>query len=106
MSKYDSFYDYRIDILFFNRNFSALKRVINMDKQLNFKNVNENLDTHEDEQTFVIKMKHRQKGSWQGEIIWTQKKESLKFRSELELLRMIDSAYEWEISKDIDKATS
>ncbi|MCR5101523.1 MAG: hypothetical protein K6B41_09230 [Butyrivibrio sp.] len=65
----------------------------------------EDLDAHEDGQTFILKIEHRQNASWQGELTWTDRKESMKFRSELELLRMIESAYEEEYS-DVEQASS
>ena len=34
----------------------------------------------------------KQNSTWQGEIVWAEKNESLKFRSALELLKIMDSA--------------
>lgn len=42
--------------------------------------------------TFVVHVQYRENATWQGEVVWAERKESLKFRSALELLRLIDSA--------------
>ena len=43
--------------------------------------------------TFLIQLIDNQNLSWQGTIIWTKTGKKENFRSELELLRLIDSAY-------------
>lgn len=40
--------------------------------------------------TFLVRINFRQNASWQGEVVWIEKKRSCFFRSALELLRMID----------------
>lgn len=42
--------------------------------------------------TFVVHVKYRQNATWQGEVVWAEKKEKKCFRSALELLKLIDSA--------------
>lgn len=42
--------------------------------------------------TFVIHVKYRQNSTWQGEVVWVEKKRKKCFRSALELLKMIDGA--------------
>ena len=42
--------------------------------------------------TFLIQVQYRQNATWQGEITWVEKKESIRFRSALELIKLIDSA--------------
>lgn len=44
--------------------------------------------------TFVVHVKHRQYSTWQGEVVWADKKEKRTFRSALELLKLIDGALE------------
>jgi len=44
--------------------------------------------------TFVVHVMYRQNATWQGEVVWTEKGEVRKFRSALELLKLIDSALE------------
>lgn len=41
--------------------------------------------------TFELQVQFRQNASWQGEIIWKESGKSWGFRSELEMLRLIDS---------------
>lgn len=44
--------------------------------------------------TFILQIKFRQNASWQGTIKWVEKKQTLNFRSALELIKIIDSACE------------
>ena len=41
--------------------------------------------------TFVVKILDRQNATWQGQVTWAEKKQTLYFRSALELLKLIDS---------------
>ena len=54
--------------------------------------VQELLEKKGDEATFIIYVKYRQNATWQGEVIWADKKKKKCFRSALELLKMIDRA--------------
>ncbi|WP_187118766.1 hypothetical protein [Christensenella timonensis] len=45
--------------------------------------------------TFVIQIQCKQNATWQGQIIWSDKKETQRFRSELELIKLMESALEW-----------
>ena len=42
--------------------------------------------------TCVVHVQYLENSTWQGEIVWAEKNESLKFRSALELLKIMDSA--------------
>lgn len=42
--------------------------------------------------TFVVHVQYRQNATWQGEVLWAEKKISRKFRSALELMKLIDGA--------------
>lgn len=42
--------------------------------------------------TFLVQVQKRQNATWQGQITWMEEKKTVPFRSELELLRLIDSA--------------
>lgn len=42
--------------------------------------------------TFIVQVQFRQNSSWQGTITWTEKKKTLRYRSTLEMLKLIDSA--------------
>ena len=44
--------------------------------------------------TFIVQIQHRQNATWQGQITWKDRDETRKFRSELELIKLIDSAAE------------
>jgi len=41
--------------------------------------------------TFILHLQFRQNSSWQGTIQWVEKKQTLNFRSALELINIIDS---------------
>lgn len=58
-----------------------------------------------DKGTFIVQVKYRQNATWQGEVIWTERKQKQYFRSALELLKLIDSALEAgeEEKKDSDE---
>lgn len=42
--------------------------------------------------TFVVHIQHRQNGSCQGKITWTEKGRSIRFRSAWELIKLIEGA--------------
>lgn len=42
--------------------------------------------------TFVVHVQHRQNATWQGKIVWLNRKEEQYFRSTLEMLRLMDQA--------------
>ncbi len=46
--------------------------------------------------TFIIHVQYRQNCSWQGKVIWADRNKSQYFRSELEMIRLIDSALDKE----------
>lgn len=46
--------------------------------------------------TFVVRILHRENATWQGEIFWAEENRTEKFRSMLEMVRLIDSALEKE----------
>jgi len=52
--------------------------------------------------TFILHLQFRQNNSWQGTIQWVEKKETLQFRSALELIKIIDSTRQqgYEIEMD------
>ncbi len=45
-----------------------------------------------DKATFLVQVQFRQNASWQGTITWTEEKKTLRFRSMLEMVRLMDSA--------------
>ena len=42
--------------------------------------------------TFVVHVQYRQNATWQGSVDWLENKRSQKFRSSLELIKLMDSA--------------
>ena len=42
--------------------------------------------------TFVVHIQYRQNATWQGKVVWTEKKKEIPFRSALELIKLIDEA--------------
>lgn len=42
--------------------------------------------------SFVIHVQHCENATWQGTVVWAEKNITKRFRSALELLRLIDSA--------------
>lgn len=44
--------------------------------------------------TFVVHIDYCENSTWQGEVLWAEQNERKKFRSTLELLKLIDSALE------------
>ena len=42
--------------------------------------------------TFVVQVQFTQNSSWQGTVAWTEQKKEQRFRSTLELIKLIDEA--------------
>ena len=42
--------------------------------------------------TFVVKVEHCCNGTWQGEVVWAEENRREKFRSALELIKLMDEA--------------
>ena len=42
--------------------------------------------------TFIIKILERRNSTWQGEVTWVEKNQTMHFRSALELLKLVDSS--------------
>ncbi len=42
--------------------------------------------------TFIIQVQFRQNASWQGTITWAEKKKTMRYRSTLEMLKLMDEA--------------
>lgn len=54
------------------------------------------LDERGRQATFFIQVQYRQNATWQGDLAWTEQGAVQKFRSALELLKLMDSAKESE----------
>jgi hypothetical protein len=42
--------------------------------------------------TFIVQVQFSQNSSWQGTVAWTEQKKEKRFRSTLELIRLLDQA--------------
>lgn len=47
---------------------------------------------HGDCGTFVVRIQHRQNGSWQGKVTWAEEGKTLCYRSVWELMKLMESA--------------
>ncbi len=43
-------------------------------------------------ETFVVKIEYCQNGTWQGKLVWADTNKTMRFRSTLELIRLMDEA--------------
>jgi len=50
------------------------------------------------EASFLIRIQYRQNASWQGTIQWLEEKKTKKFRSELEMMMLINEAAQTKLS--------
>ncbi|WP_283610297.1 hypothetical protein [Faecalispora anaeroviscerum] len=56
----------------------------------------------EDKATFVVDMLYRQHSTWQGNLRWVEGNKESAFRSEIELLSLMDSAMKLTKEKEQD----
>ena len=45
--------------------------------------------------TFVVKIEHCCNETWQGEVVWAEENRKEKFRSALELIKLMDEAMKY-----------
>ena len=50
--------------------------------------------------SFVVRIQWAENSTWQGSLLWADKKIKQNFRSALELIKLIDSALESEDTKE------
>lgn len=74
------------------RRFSGASGDVRREEMIKVMNDEELLKKHGDYGTFIVRVQHCQNCSWQGQVVWVDKKETLYFRSALELIKMIDAA--------------
>lgn len=53
--------------------------------------------------TFIVKIDNKQKETWQGEIIWADENKRRRFRSCLEMLKLMDEAVQNSDNKEVKK---
>lgn len=50
------------------------------------------LGRHGQQETFIVRVQHRQNNTWQGRITWADKNKTLAFRSIWEMVHLMESA--------------
>ena len=50
--------------------------------------------------TFIVKVDNQQRDTWQGEVTWAEENKKRRFRSCLEMLKLMHEA--WENSEDYE----
>lgn len=68
------------------KTYIANRELIKMNKD------DEILEEHGELGTFIVRVQHRQHSSWQGRVTWLDEDKTVYFRSELELMKLIDEA--------------
>ena len=58
------------------------------------------LEKHGQQQTFIVRVTHRQNSTWQGQITWAEKNQKLTFRSIWEMIHMMENAIYEEIPEE------
>ena len=64
-------------------------------------NINQNIDKKKG--TFVVKIEYCQRGTWQGQVIWAEENRVERFRSALELVRLMDEAMAGEAQIEVQQ---
>lgn len=54
--------------------------------------INRQAAAHGECGTFVVRVQHRQNGSWQGRLTWVEEGKTLNYRSVWELMKMMENA--------------
>ncbi len=49
-------------------------------------------ESFNDKNTFIVKVEYCQNGTWQGRVTWAEENRSERFRSALELVKLMDEA--------------
>ncbi len=65
---------------------------------------NYNQNVNKKKGTFVVKIEFCQHGTWQGQVIWAEENRTERFRSALELLRLMDEAMASGAQVQVDEA--
>ena len=55
-------------------------------------NTNMNNDSGRRKGTFIVKVEYCQNGTWQGKVVWAEENRTERFRSMLELIKLMDEA--------------
>ena len=60
-------------------------------------------DSTKKTETFILNIYNRQNATWQGSVTWVEKKEKQQFLSALELLKLIEIAFDEEEGENHEK---
>ena len=90
------------------RDFMEKERVYVSDKGIEKMVTDQELLKHRGSQeTFIVRVQHRENNSWQGRITWVDKNKTLTFRSIWEVVHMMENAlYEDASPEDIPQIRS
>jgi hypothetical protein len=54
--------------------------------------MNKSKNSYKEKNTFIVKLDNRQRDTWQGEVVWADENRTERFRSALELIKLMDEA--------------
>ena len=75
------------------RNFEQEKEIRrSAEKEMQKMDAEKMLENKGEMATFVVHVQYRQHATWQGEVVWADQNKKCRFRSALELLKLIDNA--------------
>ena len=83
------------------RDFTEKERVYVADKHKDKVVSDQELLAHRGKQeTFIVRVQHRENNSWQGRITWADKNKTLTFRSIWEMVHMMENALYEDVSPE------
>ncbi|MCR5671106.1 MAG: hypothetical protein K6G10_08885 [Butyrivibrio sp.] len=56
--------------------------------------------------TFIVKVEYCQNETWQGKVVWAEENRTERFRSMLELIKLMDGAMSKGQSESVDRESS
>jgi hypothetical protein len=68
--------------------------------------MNKSKHSQKEKNTFIVKLDNRQRDTWQGEIVWADENRSERFRSALELIKLMDEAMNKSRAVSVTKESS
>ncbi len=54
--------------------------------------MNKSKHSYKEKNTFIVKLDNHQRDTWQGEVVWADENRTERFRSALELIKLMDEA--------------
>ena len=58
------------------------------------------LEHHGEQETFIVRVQHRQNNTWQGRITWADRNKTMNFRSIWEMIHLMEDALYEDIPKE------